>query len=75
MQWRPFHARRESDLADHQHTLRLPPRADMPSSAYTATPLNAGAVWRGSQTSGQATYDVEVRICGLDEQGDVAGVL
>lgn len=36
-------------------------------------PLSAGAVWRGSQTSGQSSYDVEVRICSVDDKGDICG--
>ena len=36
-------------------------------------PLSPGAIWRGSQTSGQASYEVEVRICGIDDHGDISG--
>ena len=36
-------------------------------------PLSAGAVWRGSQTSGKSRYDVEVHICGVDDKGDFSG--
>jgi len=38
-------------------------------------PLSAGAVWRGSQTSGKSRYDVEVHICGVDDRGDFSGTL
>jgi len=45
------------------------------NSPSNALPLSAGAVWRGSQTSGQSSYDVEIRICGVDDKGDVCGTL
>lgn len=45
----------------------------------TSMPLGPGAVWRGCQTSGggaqQSKYDVEVRICSVDQDGDVCGTL
>jgi hypothetical protein len=37
-------------------------------------PLAVGAVWRGHQRSGLQSYEVEVRIAGVDEStGDVCG--
>lgn len=47
----------------------------MTTAASFTLPLSPGAVWRGRQTSGQLSYDVEVRICGVDEKGDVCGTL
>lgn len=47
------------------------------AAVSASMPLGPGAVWRGCQTSGggsqQAKYDVEVRICSVDEDGDVCG--
>lgn len=49
------------------------------AAVSASMPLGPGAVWRGCQTSGggsqQAKYDVEVRICSVDEDGDVCGTL
>lgn len=38
-------------------------------------PLSPGAIWRGSQRSGKAGYEVEVRICNVDERSDLSGTL
>lgn len=43
------------------------------SCTATGGVLAVGAVWRGQQRSGAKSYDVEVRIAGVDEKGDVCG--
>lgn len=53
-----------------------PPTSKRSQTSPTAPsmPLAAGAVWRGHQRSGMKSYDVEVRIIGVDESsGDVCG--
>ena len=49
--------------------------ATQPASrtALDSLPLCSGAVWRGKQTSGSTSYDVEIRISGQDEKGDLCG--
>lgn len=42
-------------------------------STRPSMPLFPGSIWRGSQRSGSHEYDVEIRICNVDELGDVSG--
>ncbi|KAK9894138.1 hypothetical protein P389DRAFT_191133 [Cystobasidium minutum MCA 4210] len=51
-------------------------RTSATSPTAPSMPLAVGAVWRGHQRSGMKSYDVEVRIAGVDESsGDVCGTL